>query len=143
VSFAPSRTSLDALRARAHPHCVICTPHHPLGLSQTFVARPDGVVQCAFTPGDAFEGYPGLLHGGVAACLLDGAMTNCLFGWGVEALTGELTIRYREPIALHTPLTVRAWLVESRGRLRLTRAELWQQERLKAAACGKFVDRHE
>lgn len=113
-----------------------------MGLGQEFSLRADGGVEGTFAARDVFEGYSGLLHGGVTAALLDGAMTNCLFARGVEALTAELTVRYRGPIALLGEIAVRAWLTASRGRLRLLRAELLQGDRLKATAVGKFVESH-
>ncbi|MCC6354411.1 MAG: PaaI family thioesterase [Verrucomicrobiae bacterium] len=138
----PATARLKAIRRRAHPRCVVCSPANPMGLGQEFSLRADGGVEGTFAARDVFEGYSGLLHGGVTAALLDGAMTNCLFARGVEALTAELTVRYRGPIALLGEIAVRAWLTASRGRLRLLRAELRQGDRLKATAVGKFVESH-
>jgi uncharacterized protein (TIGR00369 family) len=135
--------SLKAIRNRIHPRCVICSPANPMGLAQNFVLQPDGSVESTFVGSQMYEGYPGLLHGGVIAALLDGAMTNCLFAQGVQALTGELTIRYREPVSAGDLMTVCAHLTESRGALHLLRAELRQDGRAKATALGKFVETHE
>jgi acyl-coenzyme A thioesterase PaaI-like protein len=101
--------------------------------------QPDGSVEGIFAASTPFEGYSGLLHGGIAAAFLDGAMTNCLFAHGIQALTAELTVRYREPIAVPGKITTHARLTESHGRLYLLRAELRQLGRLKATAVGKFV----
>jgi acyl-coenzyme A thioesterase PaaI-like protein len=103
------------------------------------VLQPDGSVKGVFVASVPFEGYSGLLHGGIAAAFLDGAMTNCLFAHGIEALTAELRVRYREPVAVPGEIVTRATLTESHGRLFLLRAELHQQGRLKATAIGKFV----
>ena len=136
-------TRMKATRVRVHPHCVVCSSANPMGLNQEFAVQPDGSVEGTFVGSDVFEGYAGLLHGGVTAALLDGAMTNCLFARGVQALTAELTVRYRDPVAADGPITTRARLVESRGRLHLMRAELWQEGRVKATALGKFIENHE
>ncbi len=134
---------VKAIRVRAHPRCVVCSPAHPTGLGQTYALQPDGSVESTFAGSEVFEGYSGLLHGGVTAALLDGAMTNCLFAHGVEALTAELTVRYRDSVAAGVPMTTRACLVESHGRLHLLRAELRQEGRVKATARGKFLEPHE
>ena len=144
----PSAPGLDperlrSTRLRVHPRCVVCNPIHPGGLGQDFVLKPDGSVECTFSGSGEFEGYPGLLHGGMAAALLDGAMTNCLFARGVRALTAELTVRYREPVVAVEQTTVRARLTESRGRLHLLCAELCQNGRVKVLAVGKFMEAHE
>ncbi len=138
----PSPELLETTRLRAHPRCLLCDAAGPLGLGQEFILQADGSVQSTFEGGEAFEGYVGLLHGGVTAALLDGAMTNCLFARGVRGLTAELTVRFREPVETKGRMTVRARLAESHGRLHLLRAELRQGGRLKAAAVGKFLESH-
>ena len=134
---------LKATRVRVHPRCVVCRSTNPMGLGQEFALQPDGSGESTFAGSEMFEGYSGRLHGGVAAALLDGAMTNCLFAHGVQALTAELTVRYREPVAVRGKITTSARLAESHGRLHLLRAELRQDGRVKATALGKFVENHE
>jgi len=79
----------------------------------------------------------------VSAALLDGAMTNCLFAYGIEALTAELNVRYRQPVSAAGTITVRGWLIESHGRLHLLGAELRQDGQVKVTALGKFMANHE
>jgi len=134
---------LAALRAAAHPRCVVCSPANPSGLGLECIVMPDGSVKGEFAGSDVFEGYVGRLHGGVIAALLDGAMTNCLLAHGCEAFTAELTVRYRHPAAAKDRVTVRAWLTESRVPLHLLRAELRQNGQVKATAVGKFMETHE
>jgi acyl-coenzyme A thioesterase PaaI-like protein len=130
---------LRRARDRIHPHCVVCNPANSTGLRTEFTLLPDHSVVGEFSGSAVFEGYPGLLHGGVTAALLDGAMTNCLFAHDIEALTAELKVRYREPVDVLGHIVVRANLVESHGRLHLLHAELRQKGRVKAIALGKFV----
>lgn len=130
----------QSTRAREHPHCVVCSPANPLGLGQEFVLLSDWSVEGTFAPNKSFEGYPGLLHGGVTAALLDGAMTNCLFARGVHAVTAELKVRYRGRVTVSDRIVVRASLKETHGRLLLLRAELLQGNGVKAVAFGKFVE---
>jgi len=141
-STATDSESLKATRVRVHPRCVVCSPANPMGLGQEFVLQPDGTVESTFVGSEIFEGYSGLMHGGVTAALLDGAMTNCLFAQGVQAVTAELTVRYREPVAVPGKITTRACLTESHDRLYLLRAELRQDGRVKATARGKFIGNH-
>ncbi len=130
-----------AIPGRAHPNCIVCSPHHQCGLRLEFVSSDDGSVQAKFDCGRAFEGYPGLLHGGVISSLLDGAMTNCLFAHGQQGLTGELKVRFRHPIVTDRPAKVRAWIDRSMPPFHVLKAELIQEESVKAKATGKFVER--
>ena len=139
----PAPVSLEAVRAEAHPFCLVCSRSNPLGLGLEFESQRDGSVRTQFTSHAALEGYAGLLHGGVIAAVLDGAMTNCLFARGLQAVTGELTVRYRHPVAIGKTVVVRAWLQESLPPLHLLQAELHQDGCVKASATAKFMERHE
>jgi len=78
---APASGSRSAGR-QAHPNCIVCSPRHRCGFRLEFVLSEDGSVHAKFDCSKVFEGYPGLVHGGVISSLLDGAMTNCLFAHG-------------------------------------------------------------
>ena len=130
---------LVAHRRRAHPQCVVCSPPNAHGLGVEFACSPDGSVWGELAGAAAFQGYTGKLHGGIIAALLDGAMTNCLFAHDHEAMTAELTVRYRHPVLAEGGLTVRAWLTGSYGPLFRLEAELVQGGQVKATATGKFM----
>ena len=136
-----SADTLERLRQQTHPLCVVCSPANPLGLKVEYTLNPDGSVEGSFTGGPAFQGYDGMLHGGVIAALLDGAMTNCIFAHGCVAVTAELKVRYRKAVAAGEKVTIRAWVVQSSARLHQLRAELMQTNSVKAAATAKFMEK--
>ena len=140
---APAPLAFAAVRAEAHPFCLVCSQSNPLGLALEFELQADGSVSTEYISHAALEGYSGLLHGGVIAALLDGAMTNCLFARGLRAVTGELTVRYRHPVAIGQAVTIRAWLGESMPPLHLLQADLQQDGCVKASASAKFMERYE
>jgi acyl-coenzyme A thioesterase PaaI-like protein len=131
----------DLIRTRlqAHPFCFACGASNPEGLALHYEVVEDGSVCATFTGSNTLEGYPGVLHGGIVATLLDGAMTNCLFVQGIRALTAELLVRYRGPVLATEQLTVRAWHESTRHGLYALRAELTQQGVVKAWAQAKFI----
>jgi acyl-coenzyme A thioesterase PaaI-like protein len=110
-----------------------------MGLALRYAAAPDGSVSATFLGNPALEGYEGIMHGGVVAALLDGAMTNCLFAQGIQALTGDLHVRYRSPVRVAEELTVRAWVESSWHELFHLAGEITQAGELKARAQGKFM----
>jgi len=116
-STMESDQQLAAVRRRHHPDCVVCGSRNARGLQLAFTRQADGSVSASFACDPAWMGYPGCLHGGVIAALLDGAMTNCLFAQEQVALTAELCVRYREAVVTGRPATVRAWLAHSSSHL--------------------------
>ena len=127
---------MDVLH-HTHAHCWACG-RNPRGLNLRFVAQGNS-VEARFDCDSRYAGYGGMLHGGIVASILDSAMTNCLFHCGVVALTVELTVRYRHPVQCNRVAVVRAWVRENRGALWIVRAELRQEEQLKARAAAKFL----
>jgi acyl-coenzyme A thioesterase PaaI-like protein len=139
-SSALKQIRFKSLRAEAHPFCMVCSLSNPLGLGLKFTCEEDGSVIATFLGHPALEGFPGMLHGGVVASLLDGAMTNCLFAHDCAAMTGELNVRYHEPVVIGEEMHIRAWITRSLPSLHLLAAELKQGGCVKATATGKFME---
>lgn len=106
-----------------------------------FKANYDGEVIAQFKGHYALQGYNGILHGGVIASLLDSAMTNCLFLQGVNAVTGELNVRYRHSIPCDAELELRARVANENRPLFLMKAELLMNSKVMAHATAKFMQR--
>lgn len=104
----------------------------------TDTGRPELVG--TVTLSSLYEGPPGHVHGGYLAGLFDDLLggTQRLVEGGV-ALTGRLTIRYRQPTPLDTPLTLVAWVDSDRGRRLVVRGECRAGGRRTAEAEGLFV----
>jgi acyl-coenzyme A thioesterase PaaI-like protein len=127
--------------SRLHPHCIVCGAGNPRGLGLRFVASDDERrVEATFDCSEIFEGYVGVVHGGIVSAVLDGAMANYLFHLGCTAQTGGLSVRFRHPVLVGRRATVRAWLKRSRGRLHVLAAELEQDGQVKAVASGRFLE---
>ncbi len=75
---------------------------------------------CAdYTVADSYQGYPGIVHGGVVAAMLDEAV-------GRVAMIGDhhhfmmsvkLEVKYRHPVPTEMPLQIFGRIVRLRGRL--------------------------
>ena len=65
-----------------------------------------------------YEGPPGLVHGGFLAVLVDAAVQHHSCDVGVAGKTTALTIRYRRPTPLDTPLSFTIDRVVADGRIR-------------------------
>jgi len=127
-----------------HARCFACGPANPRGLQLHFeIDGPTAVVaRCVLT--DTYEGFHGVVQGGIVSLLLDSAMANCLFRQGVQAMTARLTVRFRHPVRTDVPLVVRADLSPvTPGRRHRTlytlQAVIEQDGTDKASATGTFV----
>jgi len=136
-----ARAGLELMRAQVHSNCVVCSPANSRSLCLDFTASEDGGVQADFDCDRTFEGFAGMLHGGVIASLLDGAMTNCMFSYGTPAITAELTVRFRHPVVIGRVAVVHAWIERSSPPLHVLRATISQEEKTMATAVGKFMER--
>ena len=142
MNYGHGDTSLLAFRQHSHPDCFVCGQTGGCGLGLRFRVAEGGVVEASFSCEPTFEGYSGMLHGGVVCALLDGAMTNCLFAHGLEAVTEELNVRFRRAATTGRPVTVRARLASSAPPLHSLTAELLQDEQAVATAAGRFIEKH-
>lgn len=129
------------IRNREHAHCFVCGTSNRVGLRLNFHVCEDGGVVASFPCSGIFQGYAGLLHGGVISSLLDGAMTNCMFAQGKAVLSGELTVRYLHPVAVDREATIKAWVKMSYPPMHVLEAELSQDSKILARATGKFMER--
>ena len=104
--------------------CFACGQANPIGLRLRF--EPDGEdgIRAEFTPGPQYQGYEGVLHGGIVATALDDAMANLFHLRGRETMTARLEIRYRREAPTGRPLIVTARITGERGRFFTAEATL-------------------
>lgn len=124
-----------------HNHCWLCGNKNPRSLNLHFQAGEDGMVRTQFSGRSEFQGYDGMLHGGVVASLLDAAMTHCLFHRGIQAVTGDLQVRYVKPVPFDAFLDVQASVVSSKPPLHYLKAEIIHNGCVMAWAKAKFMQR--
>ncbi|MFB3777877.1 MAG: PaaI family thioesterase [Bryobacteraceae bacterium] len=88
-----------------------------------FVPDGAGVVGAEWKPEPCWEGFRGIIHGGIVASVLDEAMSKAV-AIQCEALTAELRVRFRREIAPGATFLVRGWIRRRTKRLIETEATL-------------------
>jgi acyl-coenzyme A thioesterase PaaI-like protein len=113
---------------------------NPLAPPATLVTDMEAeVVRGEVTFGPAFEGAPGIVHGGFVAALLDEALgMACIFSGG-PAMTAELTTRYRTHTPVAEPLRVEARLVSVDGRKIQTEGAVFHGDDVIVEGSGLFI----
>ena len=104
------------LQARSQSACFVCGQENARGLRIRF-ERGEGQARAEWRPEPAFEGFRGIVHGGVVSTVLDEAMSKAVAGTGTQALTAELRVRYRRHVATGEVYQVKGWVVRRNKRL--------------------------
>jgi acyl-coenzyme A thioesterase PaaI-like protein len=114
-------------------------PENPIAPPLTMRDAGNGWAEGIVTLGLPYQGPPALVHGGVSALLLDGALAvaNELAGSG--GMTAQLEISYRRPTPLYAPLTVRARRLRRDGRKVYTTGEIVADGQVTVSAQGLFI----
>ncbi|MBN1262232.1 MAG: PaaI family thioesterase [Anaerolineae bacterium] len=100
--------------------CFVCGRDNPVGLHlQLYEDHEAGEVVVPVVIPEAYQGYPGIVHGGILATILDEVTGRAImmevshdYFW----VTAKMTVRYRKPTPTGTSLLVAGWVVERRGR---------------------------
>lgn len=136
-----SEVQRESLQQRQHRQCIVCRPAEAGGFGIRFRTTADGTVAATFDCRPFFQGYEGVVHGGVVCTLLDAAMTHCLMARGKSGVTARLIVRFLHPVRAGTPAEITARLCEYEPPLYVLEADLVQQGDVCARATAKFIDR--
>ncbi len=124
-------------------HCFACGLENPVGLKLRFFRITDGEVRAEFFPPEHYEGYPGVLHGGIAASMLDEAAARAHMGGEPSRFlyTAKLEIRYRRTIPMGRRLHVVGRATGNRGRVAQSWAGIYDEsDALLAEAKAVLMD---
>ncbi|MGQ9458775.1 MAG: PaaI family thioesterase [Anaerolineae bacterium] len=95
--------------------CFLCGRQNPIGLKMSWYNdRQTGQVRATVTVPEPFNGYPGIVHGGIVAAILDETAGRALLLEGGDEnlmVTLTLKVRYRRPTPTGQPLTAVGWVV--------------------------------
>src|SRR4030042_1145568 len=106
--------------------CFVCGLQNEAGLHAKFYSEGPGKVRVEWTAPERYQGYPGHLHGGISAALLDEAAGRTVLGATDFRffVTMKMELRYRKPVPIGVPVVIRGELVKDRGRIVEIRAAI-------------------
>jgi acyl-coenzyme A thioesterase PaaI-like protein len=100
--------------------CLVCGMKNPFGLKSFFYELDNDELLAVFTPREEHQSYPGRMHGGIAATILDETIGRAIMTrydediWGV---TLEFTSRYKKPVPLAEELHVISRITKDTSRM--------------------------
>ncbi len=98
------------------PTCFVCGDKNPAGLNLTF-RTADSCAVTAWRPREEHCGYPGVVHGGIIATVLDEAMGWA--GWRTfekNFFSAEITIHYKKSVTTGREYRIETEMTKSRGK---------------------------
>ncbi|MGC4190618.1 MAG: PaaI family thioesterase [Thermomicrobiales bacterium] len=115
----------EPLRLANDHGCFGCGKLNDFGLQMEFRENPEGDgVWARVVPAIRFEGYMGVIHGGVVTAMLDEVMAWSLYRDDAWGMTAQMNVRFRKPVIVGEPVLAIGHVVSQRGRLYETRGEL-------------------
>ena len=120
--------------------CFVCGEKNPIGLKIRLRVDPErGESAADVTFASHFQGWAGIVHGGLMATVLDEAMIYAAGAKGLKCVTGEMTVRFIKPASTGVPYKLKGRFVEDKGRIVLAESALLDGEGQELArATGKL-----
>ena len=95
--------------------CFVCGRDNDAGLKMTWENHPEeGEIRSTVAVAEDFNGYPGIVHGGILAAMLDETAGRAILLEGDPdelMVTAKLEVLYRRPTPTDTPLLLVGRLV--------------------------------
>jgi acyl-coenzyme A thioesterase PaaI-like protein len=105
--------------------CFICGLENPVGLHLHIYETEPGAVETTYIAPEHFQGYPGVLHGGIVGAIIDEISGRALMGSDPLTprfmFTARLEVKYRRNVPIGKPLKI----VGRAGRTKSRSAEAW------------------
>jgi len=109
-----------SFRQASSKHCFVCGVENPFGLHLKFTQSAPGEVFTDFIAPEHYQGYPGVVHGGIVAAMLDEVTGRALMGDDPQSprfmFTARLELRYRQNVPVGLPLHLVGQALKEKGR---------------------------
>jgi len=98
--------------------CFACGLGNDSGLQLRFDITAPGEVTTLYSVPPQFQGFPGVVHGGIVAAMLDEVCFRAPMGVSPPRFmfTARLEVRYRKNVPLDTPLRIVGRVVKNKSR---------------------------
>ncbi len=123
-------------------HCFGCGPRSAIGLKLRFAELEDRSVVGNVTVTQPYQGWRGVVHGGIVALMLDETMAYAAAALGYLGVTGEMKIRFKKPVPTNEPLVLSGKVLWQRRNVFGIEAQVADRSgKVLAFSQGSFVSR--
>jgi uncharacterized protein (TIGR00369 family) len=125
--------------------CFVCGGKNPNGLKLSFdIDKEAQTLRTTFVASPTFQGWDGIVHGGIVSTLLDEAMAKLVYELGFRAVTASLEIRFKRPAPILEPLRVYGAISEVSKRLIRAKAHVARDDgTILATATSTFLKQNQ
>ena len=104
--------------------CYACGKNNTKGLHLEFsFDEQEQRIETTFVPSDDYQGWNGVVHGGIIATLMDECMAKLAQLLGYRVVTASLTVRFKDVANTGKPLSVRGEITKLSKKLIYAKAE--------------------
>jgi acyl-coenzyme A thioesterase PaaI-like protein len=96
--------------------CFGCGKDNADGLHLKF-SREGELFYTEYVAAEKYQGYPGILQGGIISTILDEVMANILHVQGLHPMTADLQIRFQQPVPIGQKIRYISKITSIRKRL--------------------------
>ncbi len=100
------------LKKKYHTKCIFDELRSIIGKDLQVHFDNKGLLAADFFCHERYQGFDGIMHGGVLSALLDATMAQCLMGHGIAAYTTRMNIKYHKPVKLRQNVAIRCEIKE-------------------------------
>jgi len=113
------------MKFETYGNCFVCGMNNPNGLRLSFeIDEERQTLKSTFIASPTFQGWDGIVHGGIVSTLLDEAMAKLIYELGYQAVTVSLEIRFKKPAPIFEPLSIYGEITEVSKRLIRAKAHI-------------------
>ena len=108
--------------------CFVCGVENKYGLHLKFYETEPGEVVVNYVVPEYFQGYEGVVHGGIIASLVDEVLGRVHMGSHEDTrfmYTAKLTVKYRKPVPTGKPIKIVGHAKVSKRRTATSTAEIY------------------
>lgn len=117
------------MKFETNQNCFVCGENNPNGLRLSFeIDKEKQTLKTTFIASPTFQGWDGIVHGGIISTLLDEAMAKLIYELGYQAVTVSLEIKFKKPAPILEPLLVRGEIAEVSKRLIRAKAHVAKED---------------
>lgn len=123
-------------------HCFVCGIENSFGLHLKFYDTSPGEVTVETILEERYQGYPGVVHGGIVAAMLDEAAGRAWMGEAQNPrfmFTAKLEVNYRKNVPVGRPIRLVGKVGSSHGRKATASSAIYDEAGLLLAEASALL----